>query len=271
MLARLMTLALFFSASLFAASPFGDKIIVPILELDSSAPSHAYTPAMDLQVGESGEILRWLDEDRSTIIARAAVVEIKEGRAKIAFESFDALNQPSFPAPLLTPQAHDKVVFRAFYDRAFLITPNQDLHQKIQAAYPEITWQHPDLFASYLLDKGHHAPNTEDFRHICEAYNAGIVYIVNLNEGQARDCRTFALIRKDYITGHATPEDRMKPFFSRLGDIEPSWFSFIIGNVEVGDYYLYYDALLKGEIKDEDLTFFGEVYRTLQRGIQKVL
>ncbi|MGP1449533.1 MAG: plasminogen-binding N-terminal domain-containing protein [Wolinella sp.] len=253
---------LFFVYTAVFASPFGNKIAVPILELDGNG--FAYVPAFDLRVGESGEIIRWLDRDHSVIIARAAVVELNNGRAKVAFERFDTLDQRAFPDPQFTPQKNDEVIFRAFYDRAFLIAPSQELYQKVQSAYPEVSWQHPDLFASHLLDKGNHAPNIKDFRDICNAYNAGIVYIVNLNEGQARDCQTFGLLKHDYITGRVAVEERMKPFFSRLGNVEQSWFSFIVGGVAVDDYYRYYDALLKGEIKDEDTSFFGRIYRSIK-------
>lgn len=270
MIIRILS-ALLCGTMMFAAPlPFGNKIAVPIVQMDADSEHYAYVPAFDLRVGESGEIIRWFDRSHSAIVARAAVIEVKEGKAKIAFERFKTLDQKAFPNPELTPRKNDEVIFRTFYDRAFLIAPNQELYQKIKDAYPEMTWQHPDLFASYLLDNGTHAPNTEDFRKICDAYSAGIIYIVNLNEGQARDCQTFGLLKKDYITGRVAVEDRMKPFFSRLGSIEQSWFNFIIGGVAVEDYYLYYDALLKGQIKDEDTTFFGRVYRYLQDGINKV-
>ncbi|MCI5969373.1 plasminogen-binding N-terminal domain-containing protein [Helicobacter sp.] len=241
------------------ASPFGNKLIVPIVELDKDPKHYAYVPAFDLKVGESGEIVRWFTKEHSTIVARAAVVEIKDARAKIAFEPFEGLEQGAFPAPILFPKKGDEVIFRSFNDRAFLVAPSQEIYEKIQAAYPDVTWLHPDLLAAYLMDVGHTSPVKGDFRKVCTQYAAGIVYLVNLNEGQALDCQTFIAIKKDYITGRAPVDERMLPFFSRIGIDNQNWFTYLINNVTTRDYYLYFDALLKGDISDEDATFFGRV------------
>lgn len=255
--------------SLGFSTPFGNRLAVPIIEIDSQNPNLAYVPAFDLKVGESGEIIRWFDKEHSGIVARAAVIEVKDGRAKVAFEAYQGLNQDAFPIPLLTPQKNDEVIFRTFNDRAFLIAPNQEIYDKIQSAYPEVTWLHPDLFAAYLMDIGHLAPVKGDFRNICSQYSAGVVYIVNLNEGQALDCQTFSLIKKDYITGRVAPKDRMRPFYSRIGNANQDWFTYLVSGISVNDYYLYYQALLKGEIEDSDATFFGKITRYFKETIKE--
>ncbi|PKT75260.1 plasminogen-binding N-terminal domain-containing protein [Helicobacter winghamensis] len=252
------------------ASPFGNKLIVPIAELDEDFRHYAYVPAFDLKVGESGEIVRWFTKEHSAIVARAAVVEIKDNRAKIAFEPFEGLEQGAFPAPILYPKKNDEVIFRAFNDRAFLVAPSQEIYEKIKAVYPDVTWLHPDLLATYLMDVGHTSPVKGDFRRVCTQYAAGIVYLVNLNEGQALDCQTFKPVKKDYITGRAPINERMLPFFSRIGSDNQAWFSYLINDVTTQDYYLYFDALLKGEIKDEDATFFGRVTRYFTNQIKNI-
>ena len=162
------------------------------------------------------------------------------------------------------------MVFRSFNDRAFLIAPTQDIYEKVRNAYPDVTWLHPDLFAAYLMDIGHTAPVKGDFRKICAQYATGVVYIVNLNEGQALDCQTFSLIKKDYITGRAPIEERMLPFFSRIGSTNQEWFSYLINDKRTQDYYIYFDALLKGEIKDEDATFFGRITNYFTQSIKDI-
>lgn len=266
---KLFICILFFSSIAFA-SPFGNKLIVPIIELDADSEHFAYVPAFDLKVGESGEIIRWFDKEHSGIVAMAAVVEVKDNRAKIAFEPFVGLEQSAFPTPLLKPQKNDEVVFRSFNDRAFLIAPTQDIYEKVRNAYPDVTWLHPDLFAAYLMDIGHTAPVKGDFRKICAQYATGVVYIVNLNEGQALDCQTFSLIKKDYITGRAPIEERMLPFFSRIGSTNQEWFFYLINDKRTQDYYIYFDALLKGEIKDEDATFFGRITNYFTQSIKDI-
>lgn len=252
------------------ASPFGNKLIVPIVELDEDFRHYAYVPAFDLKVGESGEIVRWFTKEHSAIVARAAVVEIKDNHAKIAFEPFEGLEQGAFPAPILYPKKNDEVIFRAFNDRAFLVAPSQEIYEKIKAVYPDVTWLHPDLLAAYLMDVGHTSPVKGDFRRVCTQYAAGIVYLVNLNEGQALDCQTFKPVKKDYITGRAPINERMLPFFSRIGSDNQAWFSYLINDVTTQDYYLYFDALLKGEIKDEDATFFGRVTRYFTNQVKNI-
>lgn len=256
--------------SVVFASPFGNKLIVPITELDKDSKHYAYVPAFDLKVGESGEILRWFTKENSAIVARAAVVEIKDGLAKVAFEPLEGFEQGAFPAPVLFPKKGDEVIFRSFNDRAFLVAPSQEIYEKIKAAYPDVTWLHPDLLAAYLMDVGHSSPVRGDFRKVCTQYAAGIVYLVNLNEGQALDCQTFTPIKKDYITGRAPIEERMLPFFSRIGNNNQEWFMYLINSVETRDYYLYFDALLKGEITDEDATFFGRVTKYFTNQIKNI-
>ena len=256
--------------SMLQASPFGNKIVVPITELDADAEHYAYIPAFDLKVGESGVIIRWLENGRSAIVAQAAIIEVKDNKAKIAFEPFAGLEQPAFPTPLLTPRKNDEVIFRAFNDRAFLIAPSQEIYEKVKDAYPDVTWLHPDLLAAHLIYVGHLAPVKKDFREICSQYATGIVYLVNLNEGLALDCQTFSPIKKDYISGRVAKEERMRPFFSRVGSQSQDWFSYLIGGVSVDDYYIYFDALLKGEIKDEDATFFGKVTKYFTQEIKSI-
>lgn len=115
---KILSFFSFLNTFLFA-SPFGNKIIVPIVELDEDSAHYAYVPAFDLKVGESGEIVRWFDREHSGIVAKAAVIEIQQGRAKIAFEPFVGLEQSAFPTPALMPQKNDEVIFRSFNDRAF--------------------------------------------------------------------------------------------------------------------------------------------------------
>lgn len=236
---------LFLALSLLKALPFGERLTLPILEISPQEKHVAYVPSFDLKVGESGEILRELSGAHSVVIARAQVVEIKEGRAKITLEKFGSLTQNYFPEPELAPQKEDKTRWRTFYDRALLIAPNQELYHQVHDSYPQLKWQHPDLFVSYLLEEKEHAPSHEDFRYICDAYNIGILYIIGTDKGEARDCQTFALLKRDPIAKNIPKKEQIRPFFSRLGDIEQNWFDGIFGGAEVKDYYLYYDELLK--------------------------
>lgn len=244
------------------ASPFGNKLVAPIVEFDEDSKHYAYVLALDLKVGESGAVVRWFTKEHSAIIARAAVVAIEGELAKIAFEPFEGLEQEALPVPILYPQNNDTVVFRSLNHRAFLIAPSQSIYESIRIAYPDVTWLHPDLLAAHLMNLGHAAPVKGDFRKVCTQYAAGIVYLVGLNEGLALDCQTFALIKRDEITEQAPVEERVLPFFSRIGNENQTWFSRLINKSVTRDYYLYFDALIKGEISDKDATFFGRITKS---------
>lgn len=249
------------------ASPFGNKLVVPIVEMDSALASSGdhigYVPAFDLKVGESGEVLRWFSSNRSGIIGKAVVLEVKNNKAKILIERFTGLDQSAFPVATLQPEKDDEVIFRAFNDRAFLISPSQNIYEKVRSAYPDVTWLHPDLFIAHLLDVNQLSPSMKDFRKICYQYSAGVIYLVTKTEGLVLDCQTFGKLKHDVISGQAPAKERMRPFYSRIGNLDRSWFAYVVGDLVVNDYYVYYQALLDGKIPDQDNTFFGRASRLL--------
>lgn len=246
--------------SLFAAD-FGKEAAFPLLDTDGSTATIFNN---DIKAGESGIVIRWFDSQHSAIMANAVVTETEGDKVQLAFISYDALGQSAFPVPKLLPRKNDIVILRRFYDRALLIAPNQSIYQKITRSYDTISWIHPDLFASYLVNLGSAVPVKRHFQGFCRSYNIGIVYFVNGTRGQAYDCKTFTMINEDYISGKAKPKDRIIPFYSRLGNIEKDWFEFL--TTDVGDYYFYYEQLLSGQIDQDEkgileqfLSFFENI------------
>ncbi len=234
-----MRIFLFFCCILGAlAHAFENKISLPILEVHEQTIT---TPAMNLRRGESGFVLHQLDSTHTMMLARAVVVRVEDSRATLALRPLELFENRAMPLPLLAPQVGDQVVLRAFYNRAFIIAPNQQVYRAIAAQYPNIEWLHPDLFAAFLANQGRAAPTMEHFHEICNAYATDIVYLVRENSGELRDCRTFALLRRDTI---ASNEEQIKPFFSRLGNMERSWIGFLRRDPQVIDYYRYYDDLI---------------------------
>lgn len=233
-----MRLFLFFLLFCALAHAFENKISLPILEVSGQTIT---TPAMNLRRGESGFVLHQLDSTHSMMLARAVVVAIEDSRATLALRPLELFENRSMPLPLLAPKVGDQVVLRAFYNRAFAIAPNQQIYRAITAQYPNIEWLHPDLFAAFLANQGRAAPTMEHFREICNAYATGVVYLVRENIGELRDCQTFALLRQDAISSN---EEQIKPFFSRLGNMERSWIGFLRRDPQVIDYYRYYNEIV---------------------------
>lgn len=225
---------------------FEARVALPILEVNDQT---LITPAMDLRRGESGFVVHELDSLHSMIIARAVVVGVQNNRATLALQPYRVFDNASMPLPLNTPQVGDQAIFRAFSNRAFAIAPNQQVYQAVVARYPNIEWFHPDLFAAFLANQGRAAPTMEHFREICDAYAVGVVYLVRKNLGELRDCQTFAVLKQDLLD--VEPSEPMKPFFSRLGNMERSWIGFLRRDPKMTDYFQYYDNLIREQARKD--------------------
>lgn len=232
-----ITIFLIFS-TLFSGD-FGDRVAFPVKKVEGDL---LYINRYDFKVGESGYVIRWFDSEHAAIVASVVVKENKGDDTVLTFKPYEGLKNDAFPVAKLSPRVGDEVLIRSNYKRALLIAPNLELYQKITASYSDTNWIHPDLFASELIKSGTNRPTKKDFRNFCTTYAVGIVYFVNGTRGEARDCHSFALLHTDYITGLAPKNERMKPFFSRIGNIEAGWLSFL--NSDTGDFYQYYHSLL---------------------------
>jgi len=237
---------LFTVYSLFA-SDFGDRAALPVQKVDGD---RAYTQSYNFQVGESGYIIRWFDANHAAIVAATVVQKIDGDSAELVFKPYTGLKNSAFPTAELTPKVGDTVLIRSNYNRAVLIAPNQELYQQITDIYKNTIWIHPDIFASELVKNGTNRPNRKDFRNFCNAYAVGVVYFINGTKGELRDCNSFSLLNTDYITGLAPKNERMKPFFSRIGNIDAGWLEFL--SSDTGDFYQYYNDLLSGKYVEAD-------------------
>ncbi|MFP4331969.1 MAG: plasminogen-binding N-terminal domain-containing protein [Campylobacterales bacterium] len=233
--------------TLFANSsaPFGEAFALPVSKKDGQ---FVYMNAADLKIGETGSIIRWFDTNHSAVVAKAVVVDIDDGEAKLLYRKYDALKNDAFPTAVLEPKRGDEVHMRSFNKRALLVAPDQEMYQKLTKTYDTIDWIHPDIFVSEIIKEGTIRPDRDDFRDFCSAYSVGVVYFVNGTKGEARDCSSFEILKSDYISGLVAKDKRMKPLYSRIGNIEAGWLSFL--NNDIGDFYTYYRNLL--ETKEVD-------------------
>lgn len=248
------------------AGDFGREVALPILEAEEDK---AYVPAVDLKVGQSGVIIRWLDDDHATIIAQTIVSQIENGRAEIVFKVFDALSNEALPTPKLLPRKNDEAVLRKFYDRGMIISPSHELYQKIEKSYTKTQWIHPDLMASSIMVDGVAAPTRQDFRSFCAAYNVGVLYIVSNNQGQVVDCQSFKILQSDYLTGRVAESDTTLPFFSRLGTLEGTWIENLT-TTQISAYYPYYAQLLSDQPDERDRSFFQRILDVIEQPLKLV-
>jgi len=256
-LALMLTLA----AALFAKNDFGDMSAAPILSVDPGDNNIVYTPDYGFKVGESGMVVRWFDKEHSSVAAKAIVVEVKDGKAKVAFEEFTNVDNEVFPKARIKPRKGDEILFRNFYDRGVIISPSQELYEKIKNSYKNTVWVHPDLLASDLVIANRNKIEKNDIRRFCSAYDVGIVYIVNMNRGEAYDCQSFKMIKQDYITGRVEKKDQIFPFFSRFGSIEGGWLNLGLGSKP--NYYVYYDQMLDTKDTEQEDGLFSTILKYL--------
>lgn len=236
---KVIFLIVFIFMGFLSADDFGSRFAYPVQKVEND---HVYINYTVLEKGESGYILRWFDPDHAAIVARVAVEGVENNETKLIFKPFNGVKNDAFPTAELTPKRGDEVLLRDHYDRALLIAPSQELYRKIVDTYKNTNWTHPDLFASELVKHGTIRPTRNDFRDFCNAYAVGLVYFINGTRGELRDCMSFAVLKTDYISGLAPKNERMKPFFSRIGNIDAGWLDFL--NSDIGDFYSYYRYLL---------------------------
>ena len=219
---------LFFTISLFA------DIKTDIIKVQGEEAT--ITP-VDAPLGVSGIVIHRFDKDHATIVARA----ILRAKDRVSFEVYDALAQEALPKPKITPQPKDEVILEYLYNRGIIIAPNLELFNLVKSNHPDITWLHPDLFATELSKEKNPAPTPKDFKNFCNKFAVGVVYIARSGEGTLVDCYTFAPLKKESLPKATSYK---LPFYSRIKEIESSLFSFF-GHDEITGYDSYYKTLLE--------------------------
>ncbi|WP_281951433.1 plasminogen-binding N-terminal domain-containing protein [Nitrosophilus kaiyonis] len=226
--------------AIFAISIFADITPNKTTTIIKSYSNGATIKNLDAPIGSSGVVVHYFDKIHSTIVARAELIE----NDKIAYRVFDALKQKALPTPKILPKNGDKVILNYLYDRALIIAPNFKTYENIKNSHPDIEWLHPDLFAAQLSISKNPAPNREDFKNFCNKYSVGLIYFAIKNRGYYVDCYSFKKVGYENIS--AQKGEIKLPFYSRIKEIQSSWFNFY-GASEVRDYTNYYTNLLESK------------------------
>ncbi|PSM51769.1 putative plasminogen-binding protein [Campylobacter blaseri] len=193
----------------------------------------------DIVVGSSGVVMHTFGNGESSIIARAVVTEKKMGMAKVRFEVFDLLSQQALPVPGILPKVGDRVVLNFLYNRSLIITPNEEVYRQVVNTFPNITFIHPDIAASYLNEIYRPNPSRDDFREICSQNAAGLLFIALDNLGVFADCGSFQIL-KEFKTGEIA--EYVTPFYSRITTIKPVFWKW--DTAYMADYNYHYKFLL---------------------------
>ncbi|MDA3079785.1 MULTISPECIES: plasminogen-binding N-terminal domain-containing protein [unclassified Campylobacter] len=209
----------------------------PLLEVEDGYATIMNSP--DIAVGSSGVVMhKFANGDRS-IVARAVVAEKMGNLAKVRFEVFDSLEQKALPLPKVLPSKGDIVILNFLYNRALLVVPNAEIYEQIVAAFPNITFIHPDLAGAHLSYNFKPNPSRDDFRKMCSNNAAGLIFIALDKESLFADCGSFEPL-KTFASGEVSYYQI--PFYSRVGKIDTMFFDVLNG--QINDYDRHYRYLL---------------------------
>ena len=192
----------------------------------------------DIKINSSGVVVSKFDDTKS-IIARASVIEKKDGMAKLEFRVFDMLEQPALPLPNILPQVGDEVVLNYLYNRAFILAPNEKTYNYIENKLSNMQFTHIDVFGAQLIQDSVISPARSDFRKFCSNNAIGLAIFALKDKAYVVDCQDFKTLYNIDIPNY---NEVQIPFYSRVGGYTKKFFDF--DSQEIGNYYKYYDFLI---------------------------
>ncbi len=233
------------------AANLQDSLESKVLSFDKNTQTLSFH-ASNLLVGESGWVVANFS-DYSGIVAQVEVIACcKDNLATAKIKGFGTLEQRYLPKPTNLPKEGDKLVFRKLNHRAFLITPNLEFYEQIKSKYQDVTFLSPDLLLGYLFSYGDFDPTKVFFRDACNAYGAGLLYIVNENALEILDCQSFKIL--DSKKMDTSKVDTIHtPFYSRIKEVKTGTLFGFLQSQKARYYFAYYTNLLHPEISYQPL------------------
>ena len=202
----------------------------------------------DLKVGEMGIIMRDL-ESYKAIVASVEVIKVEDSKVTAKVVEFIQLKQPFLPLARLIPQEEDRVIFRSFNDKAFLIAPNEEMYNAILSKYPFVNFIKSDLLMGFLNSRGKHDPTRKTLPKACNEYAVGLLFIVGSKEIGVLSCQNLKTLYRlsiDIPSGIETNS----PFFTQVSFEGGGSLTYMFSSKKTKkDYFGYYDLLINGEDK----------------------
>jgi len=234
---HLFVVSIFINLSLFAQTSFKEHSAKILSINGNTATAKSFD---DVSVGSSGVVVHDFDKKHSTIVAKFIVISKNKNSVNIKFVPFRDLKQDVLPVPKILPQVGDKAIFNFLYNYALPIAPNFLAYKEAMFKHKDIKWLHPDLFAAKLFADDNPTPTKKDFQKMCMDYNFYLLYFAIDHTGYFVDCNSFKVLKQEKID---TGKSVNLPFFSRIKDIQKSWFSF--GGSKIDNYNSYYKNLIR--------------------------
>ncbi len=193
-----------------------------------------------LPIGVSGIVLRNFDNTHEAIIANAVVVQAAGSHLALKLTPYRDLQQDVLPTYNIAPKVGDRVVLQHHYSRILPIVPDKASFDALVSRYPNLTWVHPDLYASALESSFHSKPNRENLQAECRDDSIGLLLFQINDKDYFVDCKSFHVID----TQPATPATTfLTPFYNRLGKIKGRFMG-LFGGGTITDFNHYYSQLL---------------------------
>ncbi|WP_104697062.1 MULTISPECIES: plasminogen-binding N-terminal domain-containing protein [unclassified Helicobacter] len=235
---------LFLFSCVFAS--LQDRFETEILSLDPKENTVVFN-AKDLKVGESGIVVTKLT-DYAGIIAQVEVLRCcQDNKAVAQIKPFEALKQIYLPTPNIKPKEGDRVVFRSFNQKAFLVAPNLEFYERIKEEYKDFDFLSSDLLLGYLFSYGEFDPSKLFFKKACNAYSAGLLFVVNRDTLDILDCQSFKILDSKKLDTSKV-EDTQIPFYSRIDEIKSGTLFSFLQSKKARYYFAYYTNLLHPNI-----------------------
>lgn len=204
---------------------------------------------LSLRVGESGIIFRNLTS-YDTIVGALEITKIDGTKAIAKLIPFTQLKQPYLPTPALTPQKGDKVIFRSFNDKAFIIAPNEATYRNIITQYPFLNFMNSDLLMGFLNSRGKHDPTKQTLPQACNQYGVGLLFVVGSKNTAIFDCLNVKQILK-YPSLPLDTNVTKSPFYTRVNFEGGGSLTYSLSAKKSKDYYKYYDEFI-GDLQSQN-------------------
>lgn len=196
----------------------------------------------NLIIGQSGIVVHIYDNDKRLVVSNAKVISSNENSSIVEFFKFDDLKQDAVPTSKREVSKNDVLVLNYMYNSSLLIAPNLNSFQAVRDNFKLNNFIHSDIFAAKLKVEHNPYPKKEDIQNFAIEQNLGTIFMVIENKVFILDTKTFAIL-DSYLINYENKES-IKPFYTRIEDIEEtifswSYFDFLSGKKDVSynDYY----------------------------------
>ncbi len=190
-----------------------------------------------LKPGMSAFVIREFAQGHQVILSTCIIGEATD---QLTCKPFDYLEHDSLSLVKGKVQAGDLVRIGLLEKSMAIIAPDQKRFLDVKNKRPDAFWIHPDILAVTLKEAGNPVPKKKDFQAFCKEHVIGTLVFALEDAVYDVDCVSFKVVAKE--PSPYTPEETVKPFYNRVGEIERGIFDF--GAESIGEFTPYYQSLI---------------------------